>query len=172
MAINHTQIGVAWMRAIRSIAAFLILSQATLAAHAQSTPNQVGFWWKPTESGWGMTIQQQGARTFAVWFTYDAQRLPIWHSLDCAFASNVCSGDLYTATGTPLSQITGSANITAIKSGTGTITLTSPNRLSLAYTIGAVTQTKTNLEPQNFAALRCSAQRRAKDHRHLAPELA
>lgn len=152
MAKNHTQIGGKWMRRVLARTATLILSLGTLTAHAQSTPNQVGFWWKPTESGWGMTIQQQGTRTFAVWFTYDAQRLPIWHTLDCAFASNVCSGDLYTATGTPLSQITGSANITAIKSGTGTITLTSPNRLSLAYTVGAVTQTKTNLEPQNFAA--------------------
>ena len=152
MAKNHTQIGGKWLQLVLARAAILILSLGTLTAHAQSTPNQVGFWWKPTESGWGMTIQQQGTRTFAVWFTYDAQRLPIWHSLDCAFASSVCSGDLYTATGTPLSQITGSANITAIKSGTGTITLTSPNRLSLAYTIGAVTQTKTNLEPQNFAA--------------------
>ncbi len=135
-----------------SIAALLIFTLGSLAAHAQAAQNLVGFWWKPTESGWGLTIQQQGARTFAVWFTYDAQSAPIWHTLDCAFAGSTCAGDLYTATGTPLSQITGSANITAIKSGTGSITLTGGNRLSLAYTIGNVTQTKTSLEPQNFAA--------------------
>ena len=152
MVKHHTPIGGTWMRCVRSITAFLILSLGCLAAQAQSTPNQVGFWWKPTESGWGMTIQQQGTRTFAVWFTYDAQSQPIWYTLDCAFSGNACAGDLYTATGTPLSQITGSANITAIKSGTGSITLTGTNRLSLAYTIGAVTQTKINLEPQNFAA--------------------
>ena len=74
MVKHHTPIGGTWMRCVRSITAFLILSLGCLAAQAQSTPNQVGFWWKPTESGWGMTIQQQGTRTFAVWFTYDAQR--------------------------------------------------------------------------------------------------
>ncbi|MBL0125141.1 MAG: hypothetical protein IPP88_21360 [Betaproteobacteria bacterium] len=136
---------------VGTISAFLILALGSAAAHAQSTQDLVGFWWKPTESGWGLTIQQQGARTFGVWFTYDAQGAAIWYTLDCAFSGSVCAGDLYTGTGTPLSQITGSANLVAIKAGTGATTVTSPNRLSLAYTIGAVAQTKTNLEPQNFA---------------------
>ncbi len=134
------------------IPAILFLALTSIAAHAQSTANLVGFWWKPTESGWGVTIQQQGARTFAVWFTYDAQNQATWYTLDCAFTGNTCAGDLYTATGTPYSQITGNANITAIKSGTGTITTSGTNRLSLAYTVGTVTQTKSNLEPQNFGA--------------------
>jgi len=132
----------------------LLLATIGLTAQAQ-TPNLVGFWWKPTESGWGVSIQQQGARTFAVWFTYDAQAKPVWYTLDCAFASSVCAGDLVTGSGTPLSQITGPANVTPSKVGTGSITVTgsgSSARLALAYTIGAVTQTKSSLEPQNFAA--------------------
>lgn len=136
---------------VATVSAFLMLALSGGQVHAQAAQSYVGFWWKPSESGWGLTIQQQGARTFAVWFTYDDQRLPIWYTLDCAFAGDTCAGDLYTATGTPLLQITGSANITAIKAGTGSIKVTSPNRMSLAYTIGAVTQVKTNLEPQNFA---------------------
>ena len=156
MATSKTPFCVRWLGRLQSIvatiSAFLILALGSLAAQAQSTPDYVGFWWKPTESGWGLTIQQQGTRTFAVWFTYDVQSTPIWYTLDCAFAGSVCAGDLYTGNGTPLSQITGSANLVAIKAGTGSITVTSPNRLSLAYTIGAVTQTKTNLEPENFAA--------------------
>ena len=135
-----------------TLSALLVLALGSTAVNAQAIQNYVGFWWKPSESGWGLTIQQQGARTFAVWFTYDAQSAPIWYTLDCAFAGTTCAGDLYTATGTPLAQITGSANITAIKAGTGLITVTSSNRLSLAYTVGNVTQTKTSLEPQNFAA--------------------
>ena len=154
MATFKTPFRATWLgRRLRStLSAFLILSLGNLAAHAQTTQDLVGFWWKPTESGWGLTIQQQGARTFAVWFTYDPQRAPIWYTLDCAFSGATCAGDLYTATGTPLSQITGGANITAIKAGAGAITVTSSNRLSLDYTIGNVVQTKTNLEPQNFAA--------------------
>ena len=155
MTTRDTPFCVTWFGKLPSVAAAtatFLFALSSIGASAQSTPNYVGFWWKPSESGWGMSIQQQGARTYAVWFTYDTQSAPIWHALDCAFAGNTCAGDLYTATGTPLSQITGSANHVPSKSGTGSITVTSPNRLLLAYAIGAVTQTKTNLEPQNFTA--------------------
>jgi uncharacterized protein (DUF1800 family) len=122
---------------------------ASTSSYAQST-NQVGFWWKPTESGWGLSIQQQGTRTFAIWYTYSDQSVPIWHTLDCAFAGTVCAGDLSSGTGLPFAQITGSANPVITKSGTGSLTLTSANRINLAYTIGAATQTKSDLEPFNF----------------------
>ena len=135
---------------ISRLAASLTLLVASIAS-AQA-PNLVGFWWKPTESGWGVSIQQNGARTFAVWFTYDAQGVPIWYTLDCAFAGNTCAGNLVTGSGTPLSQITGPANVTPSLAGTGSLVTTSANRMTLSYTIGNVTQTKTNLEPQNFAA--------------------
>ncbi|MEP7155394.1 MAG: DUF1800 domain-containing protein [Betaproteobacteria bacterium] len=137
------------MRKAAALCAFVLLAMTALPAQAQAQ-DYVGFWWKPTESGWGLTIQQQGNSTFGVWFTYDAQGAAIWHTLTCTFSGSTCAGDLYTGTGTPLAQITGSANLVAIKSGTGTITVTGTNRLSLAYTVGGVTQTKTNLEPQNF----------------------
>ena len=138
-------------RGLAACCAFAFLLVAGLPAYAQSVPSLVGFWWKPTESGWGLTIQQQGTSTFAVWFTYDAQGAAIWYTLTCTFAGSTCAGDLYTGTGTPLLQITGSANLVATKVGTGVITTTGTNRLSLGYTVGSVTQTKTNLEPQNFA---------------------
>ena len=122
---------------------------ASTNSYAQSA-NQVGFWWKPTESGWGLSIQQQGTRTFAIWYTYSDQRVPIWHTLDCAFTGSVCAGNLVSATGLPFAQITGSANAVTAISGVGSLTLTSANRMNLAYTIGAVTQTKSDLEPFNF----------------------
>ncbi len=127
----------------------ILLLSASANAFAQST-NQVGFWWKPTESGWGLSIQQQGTRTFAIWYTFSDQSVPIWHTLDCAFAGNICAGDLSSGTGLPFSQIVTSANSVITKSGTGSLTLTSANRLNLTYTIGSVTQTKSALEPFNF----------------------
>ncbi len=131
---------------------FLLLFTSLLVStnsYAQSA-NQVGFWWKPTESGWGLSIQQQGTRTFAIWYTYSDQNVPIWHTLDCAFAGSVCAGNLASGTGLPFAQITGSANAVITTSGTASLTLTSANRINLAYTIGAVTQTKSDLEPFNF----------------------
>ena len=134
--------------------AFLLLGLASMSASAQSAAaqNSVGFWYKPAESGWGLSIQQQGTRTFAIWFTYDLQGATTFYSLDCTFNGATCAGDVYTYTGTPLAQITAGANTTATKVGTGTIVLTSANRLSLSYSIGNVQQTKADLEPQNFAA--------------------
>jgi uncharacterized protein (DUF1800 family) len=118
-------------------------------SYAQSA-NQVGFWWKPSESGWGLSIQQQGTRTFAVWYTYGTSSTPTWYTLDCAFSGTTCAGTLFTGTGTPFAQLTGGANAAAANAGTGTLTLTASNRMSLSYTIGTVTQTKADLEPFNF----------------------
>lgn len=141
----------AWCRrAIAPCLAWMLLAVAG-SASAQGA-NLVGFWYKPSESGWGLSIQQQGSRTFAVWFTYNAQSKPVWYTLDCAFSGTTCAGSIATATGTPLAQMTGSANLVATVAGTGSLVVTGNNRLTLNYTIGNVTQSKTNLEPQNFAA--------------------
>ncbi len=128
----------------------ITLLTASATAFAQSA-NQVGFWWKPTESGWGLSVQQQGTRTFAIWYTFSDQSVPVWHTLDCAFAGNVCAGDLTSGTGLPFAQIITSANPVITKSGIGSLTLTSANRMNLTYTIGSVTQTKSDLEPFNFS---------------------
>jgi uncharacterized protein (DUF1800 family) len=138
-------------RLFRAFAGAVAAFMFCVSAQAQST-NLVGFWWKSSEPGWGLSVQQQGTSTFAVWYTYDVQGAPIWYTLTCSFGTgNTCAGDLYTAKGTPLTQITGSANSTAIKAGTGSLTLAG-NTLSLAYTIGTVTQTRANIERFNFAA--------------------
>ena len=135
-----------------SCCAFLMLAALSGTAGAQSTQNLVGFWYKPSESGWGLSIQQQGARTFAVWFTYDLQGAATFNTLDCAFAGNTCASEIYTYTGTPLAQITTGANAVGTRVGSGAIVITGTNRLSLTYTIGNVQQTKSDLEPQNFVA--------------------
>ena len=139
------------------IATTLALGQTT---HAQSS-NQVGFWYKPTEPGWGLSITQrgsgaagqQGSTTQAVCFTYNAQHKPIWHSLQCTFSNNICAGTLVMASGTLLAQITDSTNFKVQQSGTAMLTVTSVNRLNLNYTVGTVSQTKFDLQPQDFAAL-------------------
>ena len=133
--------------------ALLLITMAGTSAFAQSTPSLVGFWYKPSESGWGLSIQQQGTSTFAVWFTYDLQGATTFNTLQCAFGGSTCAGDIFTYTGTPLAQITAGANATGTKIGTGSIVVTGTNRLSLSYSIGSVNQTKADLEPQNFVAV-------------------
>ncbi len=132
--------------------AFFLITMAGTSAFAQSTTNLVGFWYKPAESGWGLSIQQQGTSTFAVWFTYDLQGATTFNTLQCTFGGSTCAGDIFTYTGTPLAQITAGASALGTKIGTGSIVVTGTNRLSLSYSIGTVNQTKTDLEPQNFVA--------------------
>jgi uncharacterized protein (DUF1800 family) len=137
-------------RTLGTAVAALVLTFSA-SAFAQ-TANLVGFWWKSAEPGWGMSIQQQGTSTFAVWYTYDTQGVPIWYTLTCSFGTgSACAGDLYTAKGAPLAPTSGVPNSTAIKVGTGSLTTTGA-QLSLSYTIGAVTQTRANVERFNFAA--------------------
>jgi uncharacterized protein (DUF1800 family) len=125
------------------------MSALTTAAHAQT--NQVGFWWKSNEPGWGLSVQQQGTSTFAVWYTYNAQAKPTWYTLSCTFNGSTCTGDLYTASGKPFYQITAGADQTATKEGSGTLTLNG-NNMNLSYTIGSVTQIKSNLERFNISS--------------------
>ena len=130
----------------------ILLTLASMTASAQATQNIVGFWYKPSESGWGLSIQQQGTSTFGVWFTYDLQGATTFNTIECTFAGNTCAGDISTYTGIPLAQISTGANAVATRIGTGSIVTTGNNRLSLSYSIGSVQQTKADLEPQNFAA--------------------
>ncbi len=132
--------------------AYALITLASMSATAQSTQNLVGFWYKPTEAGWGLSIQQQGTNTFGVWFTYDLQGAASFNTIQCTFSGNTCAGDISTYTGTPLAQITAGANAVGTKIGTGSIVVTGSNRLSLSYSIGSVQQTKADLEPQNFAS--------------------
>ena len=139
-------------RIATSASAALLLALTTIPAAAQTSASLVGFWYKPSESGWGLSIQQQGTSTFGVWFTYDLQGATTFNTIQCTFTGSTCAGDIYTYSGTPLAQITAGASAMAAKIGTGSIVLTSANRLSLSYSIGNVQQTKADLEPQNFAA--------------------
>lgn len=45
---------------------------------AARSSNLTDVWWNPSESGWGLTLQEQGPSTFAAWFTYDNRGQPQW----------------------------------------------------------------------------------------------
>jgi hypothetical protein len=60
-------------------------------------------WWAAPaglESGWGINLTQQGTKIFATWFTYDANRDPLWLSaLLTQTGQNTYSGALDRTTG-------------------------------------------------------------------------
>ena len=58
-------------------------------------------YWDPAQSGWGLTISQHGNNLFAVWYTYDTSRRPIFVVMPGATfnADGSFTGDIYTTTG-------------------------------------------------------------------------
>jgi hypothetical protein len=60
-------------------------------------------WWAApagSASGWGVNLTQQGTTIFATWFTYDANRNPLWLSVTATQAGpNGYTGTLYLTNG-------------------------------------------------------------------------
>ena len=45
-------------------------------------PDRSDLWWAgAAQNGWGITIVQQGATLFLVWYTYDAAGIPTWYAM-------------------------------------------------------------------------------------------
>lgn len=61
---------------------WIVVSMALLAsgrAAAGLSPDPTGLWYDPDESGWGLTVSQQGDTVFAVLFVYDQANHPVWY---------------------------------------------------------------------------------------------
>ena len=66
------------MRWLACVVTMLFMS----LSHAQLPPDLTGLWFDPAESGWGLTLAQQGRTTFAVLFVYDSTGKPAWFAAD------------------------------------------------------------------------------------------
>ena len=86
-----------------------------------------GLWWGgATQSGWGLSIAQQGETLFATWFTYDADGNPVWLYMPGAtrLGDGHYSGALYRTTGGPWpSQVPYDGSMTKVVAA-GTLELT------------------------------------------------
>jgi hypothetical protein len=59
-----------------AVAAAALVGSPAIAA---LTPDPTGLWYDPAESGWGLTVSQQGDTVFAVLFVYDQANHPVWY---------------------------------------------------------------------------------------------
>ena len=124
--------------------------------------NYTDMWWVVggAESGWGINFTHQSNAIFATWFTFDllGNPLPMSATLFRAGTSNAYSGTLVRTAGPPFSAATWNPGaVTRAELGTATVTFTSGNRATFAYSVtlnpaaGAVAQTK-QIERQVFRA--------------------
>ena len=56
------------------------LPACTFGAQADLTlaTNYQDMWWNPSESGWGISLTQEGSTIFGAWFTYNQDGTPPW----------------------------------------------------------------------------------------------
>lgn len=93
-------------------------------------------WWNPDESGWGLSIVQHPSHNvFAVMYTYDANRKPLWFVLPSGTwtATNVFTGPWYQVTGPANVAAFDPALVVATQAGTATLRFNDPEHASLAF---------------------------------------
>jgi hypothetical protein len=100
--------------------------------------NYQGLWWAApaeSETGWGVNVTHQGTTIFATWFTYDANRNPIWLSVTATQkAPNTFSGTLDRTTGSAFGAVPfGPVQHSPV--GTATFTFTDGNTGTFAYSV-------------------------------------
>ena len=96
-------------------------------------------WWATggTESGWGVNLTQQGTTIFATWFTYDANRKPLWLSATLLQTGpNAFSGQLNLTAGPAFSAVPfDPSKITLTAVGTASFTFTDGNNGTFSYSV-------------------------------------
>ena len=112
-------------------------------------------WWTPSESGWGMSINQHTPSNiiFGVIYAYDTPRRPQWFVLPGGTwtSATIFTGKLYAVTGFPgnIPWPANSAGLKVNEVGTATLRFTDPSHANMTYDVNGVQVTKT-IERQIF----------------------
>lgn len=130
----------------------LVLFIPALPSAASSSTSLTGLWWNPNESGWGMSLTQQGTTVFVAWYTYDPTGKPTWFVMSsCPVVGNGCTGDIYEVKGgTPLELPWNGSGKVVTKAGTGTLAFTDNDTGTFNYSVNGVSGTR-NITRQMFA---------------------
>lgn len=103
---------------------------ATTNAQGGTTLDMGDLWWGgPSESGWGLSVHQQGDRLFNVWFVYDDRNRPTWFVMPGGTWSGglggLQSGEVYWTRGTPWHAYD-ATRLTATAVGPGSVAFRGP----------------------------------------------
>jgi hypothetical protein len=111
-----------------------------------AAPNFEDLWWASppgAENGWGVNITHQGDILFATWFTYDAQRRPLWLVMSRGEKTgpNTYSGDLYRSRGPAFNAATWS-DAHLDKAGSATFAFSDADNGTFTATVDGATRVK------------------------------
>ncbi len=147
-----------WKRLSGPILAVAVL--ACTPAMALIPPDVTGLWFDPGESGWGLTLADQGQTVFAVLFVYDEAGHPTWYAasslrpaVDFAAkqATATFSGTLYRTAGPWFGGPFDPHAVSVTPVGTLSIALAGDgSTMDVTYAIDGRTFTKT-VRPQTWS---------------------
>jgi len=146
------------MRTMRYLAGLATVFAST-AALPMVAPDPTGLWYDPAESGWGLSISQQGDKLFAVLFVYDPANRPVWYvASDIETPTGTVftpvlsvSGKLYRTMGPWVGGAFDPHAVTMTEVGTLTLGFTQPGPqpLRVSYVIDGVTVER-SAQPQTW----------------------
>lgn len=131
-----------WTKLLAILSCTLLLGAAPVGAS-----NVTDHWWSPLESGWGVSVTQQGDTAFIVFFVYDANGKPVWlHATGTRGGFDMernpfFAGPLYRTTGPSSNGPFDASQVQAVQVGTVIFEARGIDRAELEYTVDGV---KTN----------------------------
>ncbi|HEX4779324.1 MAG TPA: trypsin-like peptidase domain-containing protein [Usitatibacter sp.] len=113
--------------------------------------NYTALWWNPSESGWGLSINQHSSALFAAWYAYAIGGTPTWVVMPGGTwtSTTTIQGDVYATSGPPSTGPYNISQVSTTKVGTATIALSGTDRAVLSYTVNGVSGTK-SIQKQSF----------------------
>jgi len=115
---------------------------------ATSATNYQDLWWNASESGWGLTINQQYRTLFAVWYAYGADGRPVWYVMPGGSwtSGSTYSGTVYRTTSAPTTFLEGGRfypdSVNRNPAGSMSLTFSGASSATMGYTIDGVSGTK------------------------------
>ncbi|MDP4029915.1 MAG: hypothetical protein Q8P42_13250 [Gallionella sp.] len=126
-----------------STTGFAVTAGYTLNTSTAPSP-LTGLWWNPEESGWGLSLSQQGPIIFVAWYTYNQDGEPDWYVMsNCAITGNACAGYIYHVSGgsSPDLPWNGTDKVVA-NVGSGTLSFSDDNTGVFTYTLNGASGSK------------------------------
>jgi hypothetical protein len=133
---------------LADIAAYIATVTGTMSGPPPPPPPIVpdhdysDLWWNPDESGWGVNIVQHPSNNiFAVMYTYDASRRPVWFVCSGGIwtASNNFTGAWYQVSGPPYTApVFDSTLVHLTQVGVATFTFSDANNGTFVFTVNGV----------------------------------
>jgi hypothetical protein len=132
---------------VRGLAGGKDISRFVFGTRSLDVPSpHAGMWWGGAgQDGWGVSIQEQGQKLFATWYTYGSDGKPIWYYLPAGqwTSATTFSGDLYRSTGAAwLGTQYSSSSTHPVKVGTLTLTFQNNDTATMTTTVDGLTQAR------------------------------